>query len=104
MAKCELTGKAAVAKNQVSHSNIKTKSRAFPNIQSKRFFSYQLNRSIKLKVATSTIRDVDKLGGFDDFIMKQPSQKLSKKALTVKRGILKKTRRNIPQQKPQEKQ
>ena len=92
MAQCELSGKTPVAKNLVSHSNIKTKSRAFPNIQSKRFFSYQLKNSFKFKVASSTIRNIDKAGGFDIFIMQQKDGQLSSKALKVKKQILKKTR------------
>ena len=33
MPQCELTGKKPVVKNLVSHSNIKTKSRALPNVR-----------------------------------------------------------------------
>ena len=103
MPRCELTGKAPVVKNLVSHSNIKTKSRAFPNIQAKKFFSNQLNKVIRLKVAVSTIRNIDKQGGFDNFIMKQPSQSLSPKALSVQKRILQKTSRKPKEKKPQEK-
>ena len=91
MAKCELSGKTPVAKNLVSHSNIKTKSRAFPNIQSKRFFSHQLGGFFKFKVTASVVKHIDKLGGFDIFIMKQKDKNLSLKALKVKRKIFKKT-------------
>ena len=94
MAYCELSGKAPVAKNLVSHSNIKTKSRALPNIQSKRFFSYQLKRSFQFKVAVSAIRNIDKVGGFDTFIVKQKDSALSPRALQVKKQILRKTKKN----------
>ncbi len=92
MAKCELSGKTPVVKNLVSHSNIKTKSKAFPNIQSKKFFSQQLKNSFKFKVAVSAVKNIDKVGGFDIFIMKQKDSALSPKALKVKRQIFKKTR------------
>ena len=92
MAKCELSGKSPVVKNLVSHSNIKTKSRAFPNIQSKSFFSYQLKNSFKFKVAASTIKNIDKAGGFDVFIMKQKNSYLSPRALKVKKQIVRKTK------------
>ena len=98
MAYCELSGKASVVKNLVSHSNIKTKSRALPNIQSKRFFSYQLKRSFRFKVATRAIRNIDKAGGFDTFIVQQKDSVLSPRALQVKKQILKKTRKNKEQQ------
>ena len=93
MPQCELSGKAPVAKNLVSHSNIKTKSRAFPNIQSKKFFSYQLKSAFKFKVASSTVKNIDKAGGFDVFIVQQKDSRLSAKALKVKKQILKKTKK-----------
>lgn len=93
MALCELSGKRTKAKNLVSHSNIKTKSRAFANVQSKRFFSLQLKKSFQFKASTHAIRHIDKLGSFDIFIMKQKDNLLSPRALKVKKEILKKTKR-----------
>ena len=93
MPRCELTGKAPAVKNLVSHSNIKTKSRALPNIQSKGFFSLHLKEPVKFKVAASAIRNIDKAGGFDVFITKQPDSSLSRQALKVKKRILKRMRR-----------
>ena len=95
MSRCELTGKGPVVKNLVSHSNIKTKSRAFPNIQSKRFFSFQLNKYVRLKVAVSAIRDIDKVGDFDVFVVRQADRVLSSRALGVKRKILQKTSKSV---------
>ena len=92
MAYCELSGKKAKVKNLVSHSHIKTKSKALPNIQSKKFFSYQLKTSLKFKVSAGVIREIDKLGGFDVFIVKKTDGCLSPKALQVKKQILKKTK------------
>lgn len=89
MAKCELSGKKSVVKNLVSHSNIKTKSRAFPNIQTKKFFSQRLRRPFQFKVAVSAIRNIDKAGGFDIFISGQKDSFLSPKALRIKKKILK---------------
>ena len=93
MARCELTGKGPTVKNLVSHSNIKTKSRAFPNIQKKKFFSCQLGKHIRLKVAVSALRDIDKAGDFDVFIARQADKRLSPRALEIKKEILKKTSR-----------
>ena len=100
MPHCELTGKGPVVKNLVSHSNIKTKSRAFPNIQRKKFFSFQLNKYVRLKVAVSTIRDIDKTGDFDVFIVRQPDRVLSPRALEVKKKILKKASRPAVKKAP----
>lgn len=90
MARCELTGKSVVVKNKVSHSNIKTKSRAYPNIQKKRVFSPTLNQFVRLKMAASTIKSLEHSGGFDKFILNQPEAKLSKRALAVRQRIRRK--------------
>ena len=87
MARCELTGKANVVKNLVSHSKIKTKSRASLNIQQKRVFSNALNESVGLNLATSTIRSMEHQGGFDAYILKRDDKFLSKRALRVKNRI-----------------
>lgn len=90
MSRCELTGKGPAVKNLVSHSNIKTKSLAMPNVQSKRMFSRVLNQMVRLKVATSAIRDMEHIGGFDTFILNQPETALSPRALDVKNRIRRK--------------
>ncbi len=90
MSRCELTGKAPVVKNLVSHSNIKTKSIAQPNVQKKRIFSRVLNQMVRFQVATSAIRDMEHTGGFDKFLLNQEDQVLSKRALEVKNRIRRK--------------
>ena len=90
MSRCELSGKGPVVKNLVSHSNIKTKSIAQPNIQKKRLHSQTLNEMVSLYVATSTIRSMEHMGGFDAFILRQSEDKLSKRALTVRKKIRRK--------------
>ena len=59
---CQLTGKRAITGNHVSHSNVKTKRRFYPNLQEKRFFIPELNQWVKLKVSTSAIRTINKKG------------------------------------------
>lgn len=90
MSRCELTGKGPVVKNLVSHSNIKTKSTAQPNVQKKRIFSRVLNQMVRLSIATSTIRDMEHVGGFDNYMLNADDSKLSKKALEVKNRIKRK--------------
>jgi len=48
--------------NKVSHSNIKTKRRFYPNLQTKRFFVPEDNIWITLKVSTSALRTINKNG------------------------------------------
>lgn len=87
MSRCELSGKGPVVKNLVSHSNIKTKFKAQPNVQYKQLFSNALNRLIQFKLATSTIRTVEHKGGLDSYLLNQKDEILSKRALTTKNKI-----------------
>ncbi|MCY4778683.1 50S ribosomal protein L28 [Sphingobacterium sp. UT-1RO-CII-1] len=59
---CDLTGKAALVGNKVSHSNVKTKRRFYPNLQTKRFYLPEEDRWITLKVSTSAIKTINKNG------------------------------------------
>ena len=59
---CQVTGKRPVSGNTVSHSNIKTKRRFLPNLQSKRFFLAEENRWISLKVSSEGLRTINKNG------------------------------------------
>ena len=87
--RCELTGKGPIVKNKVSHSNVKTKAWMAPNIQKRRLFSETLGTYITLRVATRTIRSIEHVGGFDRFILKQPTDSLSKRARAVQTRIRK---------------
>ncbi|QDK46497.1 MULTISPECIES: 50S ribosomal protein L28 [unclassified Bdellovibrio] len=90
MSKCEITGKGPVVKNLVSHSNIKTKTTAQPNVQKKRIFSRSLNAMVRLNIATSALRDMEHVGGFDAYILGTNDATLSKRAMAVKMRIKKK--------------
>jgi large subunit ribosomal protein L28 len=87
MGRCELTGKGPVVKNLVSHSNIKTKSISQPNIQKKRLFSQTLGQLVTLRIAASTIRDMEHVGGLDKYILNSNEASLSKRALAIKSRI-----------------
>ncbi len=92
MPRCELTGKAPEVKNLVSHSNIKTKSVALPNVQQKRLYSQLLGHMVNLKLATSTIRSIDHMGSLDRFVLTSSDQRLTKRAMTLKSRMLRKLR------------
>jgi len=57
-----MTGKSANNANRVTFSNKHNAYRQYPNLQTKRFFSPELNRQVRMKVACSTIRTIRKLG------------------------------------------
>ena len=92
MSRCELTGKSPVVKNKVSHSNIKTKSIAMPNVQKKRLFSKVLNQFVRLQISTSALRDLEHMGGFDTFILRQDVSVLSPHAMEARTRILRRMR------------
>lgn len=60
--KCVFTGKRPNVANKVSHSNIKTKTRQLPNLQKRRFWWDEGGRFVTLRVSTSAMRTIDKLG------------------------------------------
>ena len=59
---CQVTGKRPIVGNTVSHSNIKTKRRFLPNLQTKRFYFVEEDRWITLKVSSEAIRTINKNG------------------------------------------
>ncbi|MEL7122700.1 MAG: 50S ribosomal protein L28 [Bacteroidota bacterium] len=62
---CQLTGKRPIVGNHVSHSNRKTKRRFLPNLQKKRFYIPETDQWVSLKVSTSAIRTINKLGIYE---------------------------------------
>lgn len=59
---CQVTGKKPIVGNSVSHSNIKTKRRFLPNLQTKRFFYAEEDRWVTLKLSAEAIRTINKNG------------------------------------------
>jgi large subunit ribosomal protein L28 len=61
---CQVTGKKPLSGHHVSHSNIKTKRKFNPNLQTKRFFLAEEDKWITLKVSADAIRSINKKGLF----------------------------------------
>ncbi len=59
---CEVTGKAPMVGNNVSHANNKTKRRFLPNLQSRRFWIESESRWVRLRVSKKGLRIIDKKG------------------------------------------
>lgn len=60
MAICTLTGKSWMNGNRVSHSNIKTKRRLSPNIQTKRIYDIDTGRWVRVRLSTRALRTLNK--------------------------------------------
>jgi len=61
---CQVTGKKPLSGHHVSHSNIKTKRKFNPNLQTKRFFLAEEDKWVTLKVSADAIRTINKKGLF----------------------------------------
>ena len=59
---CQVTGKAPMVGNNVSHANNRTKRRFLPNLQRRRFWVESENRWISLRLTTNALRTIDKNG------------------------------------------
>ena len=88
--RCELTGKAVLSGNKVSHSNRKTRTRFLPNLVQVTLLSETLGRAVRLRVAAAALRSVEHRGGLDAFLVKAPHDDLSVGAGKLKREIEKK--------------
>lgn len=84
--KCELTGKAVLTGNNVSHSNRKSRRRYLPNLHRMTFISDTLG-AVKLRVSLNALRTVDFHGGIDNFLLSQSDCCLSKNALHLKKSL-----------------
>ena len=59
---CEVTRKKPMGGHYVSHSNIKTKRRFLPNLQTKRFYFAEEDKWVTLKVSSEALRTINKNG------------------------------------------
>ncbi len=88
--RCELTGKGVQSGHLVSHANNRKKRVFRPNLQTITLASDTLGQAVSLKVSMNALRTVDRQGGLDAFLLKARNEKLSTKALRLKRQIAKK--------------
>ena len=59
---CQVTGKAPLSGNNVSHAHNKTRRRFIPNLHNKRFWVAGENRWVRLRVSSQGMRVIDKRG------------------------------------------
>jgi large subunit ribosomal protein L28 len=85
--RCELTGVGPMVGHNVSHSNIKTKRRFLPALAETSLQSDALGMSFRLRITNAALRTLDFRGGLDIFLVKAKDDKLSAKALKIKKQI-----------------
>ena len=86
-ARCDLTNKGLQIGHKVSHSQVKTKKAFKVNLQNVTLRSEILQQKFSFRIATSTLRTIEHNGGFDAFLTKQSSTKLTPAAVKIKRKI-----------------
>lgn len=87
--RCELTGKAVITGNNVSHAHNKTRRRFLPNLQRTSLQSETLGQMVRLRITPHAIRTVDRHGGLDAYLLQAKDDKLSLNARRLKRRIAK---------------
>lgn len=85
--RCELTGKAVMSGNNVSHANNKTRRRFLPNLCNVTLMSEALGQKFSLKVSANALRTVEHRGGLDLFLAKAKEAELSDRAKLIKRQL-----------------
>ncbi|WP_367717721.1 50S ribosomal protein L28 [Nitratireductor sp. GISD-1A_MAKvit] len=87
---CELTGKAVMTGNNVSHANNKTRRRFLPNLCHVTLQSEALGQNVRLRVSANALRTVEHRGGLDAFLVKAKANELSQRARLLKKQVEKK--------------
>ena len=89
--RCELTGKAVLTGNNVSHANNKSKRRFMPNLNQVTLISDVLGQRVRLRITSHALRSVEHRGGLDKFLLSARDSDLSVSARRLKRQIEKRT-------------
>lgn len=88
--KCSIENKKGIQTgNNVSHSNRKTKRKFYPNIQAISLYSEILNSDVRMKLARSTIRSIEKRDGLDSYMISMSNSNLTVEGKRLKKRLLK---------------
>jgi len=87
---CELSGKAVMSGNNVSHALNRTRRVFRPNLIRAKLLSDVLGQSVAMRISTSALRTVEHNGGLDNFLLKAKDINLSLKARRLKKLVKKK--------------
>ncbi len=89
--RCELSGKAVLTGNNVSHAKRRTRRRFLPNLCNVTLQSDVLKKRVRFTVSANALRTVEHRGGLDAYLLKAGEDELSLKARRLKREIAKAT-------------
>lgn len=85
--RCELTGKAVLTGNNVSHAKNRTRRRFLPNLNRVTLLSDSLGQRVRLRISANALRSVEHRGGLDKFLLASRDSELSINARRIKRQI-----------------
>jgi large subunit ribosomal protein L28 len=85
--RCPITGKGVQVGHNVSHSNIKTKRRYLPNLQTTSVLSDTLG-AVRLRISAAAMRTIEHRGGLDGFLRSMPDRQLSPEIRRLKKRVL----------------
>ncbi|MEP3278833.1 MAG: 50S ribosomal protein L28 [Stappiaceae bacterium] len=85
--RCELSGKAVMTGNNVSHANNKSRRRFLPNLCNVSLLSDAMGEKVSLRISAHALRTVEHRGGLDAFLLKAKDSELSDKAVKLKRQL-----------------
>ena len=84
--KCPVTGKGVQVGHNVSHSNIKTKRRFLPNLQTTSVLSDTLG-AVRMRVTAAALRTIEHKGGLDSFLKDTPDREMSPEIRRLKNRV-----------------
>jgi len=87
--RCDLLDTGPMTGNNVSHAKNRTRRRFEVNLCNVTLASDALGQKFKMRIAAKTLRTVDFKGGLDGFLMGTKNAKLTNKAKTIKKQIIK---------------
>jgi large subunit ribosomal protein L28 len=87
--RCELSGKAVLTGNNVSHAKRRTRRRFLPNLCNVTLQSDVLKKHVRLTISANALRSVEHRGGLDAYLLKAGDNELSLKARRLKRQVAK---------------
>jgi large subunit ribosomal protein L28 len=85
--RCELSGKAVLTGNNVSHAKRRTRRRFLPNLCNVTLQSDALKKRVRLTISANALRTVEHRGGLDAYLLKAGNEELSLRARRLKREI-----------------
>ena len=86
---CDLTGKKVLFGNNVSHSHRRTRRKFSVNLQKIKYESILLKKLFSFRLATRTIRSIDKNGGLDAYLLSTKANNLSPPGQLIRRKVKK---------------